>query len=1326
LQIQGNVTLYASTPVVFTILNTLIVPYLQTLKDSTSADVPFNMVFNGSTNATASIVGDWVFEGAAPLSNRLTAGATFTIEAGASVAVSSTNYGVNYDYQNYQPAQIIFKNNTGTVSNSDFRTLVFTYNTHLIFDNDLDATIPAANWFGDQLDRYGRFVQSPAASIQLKTNMRKLAFAQTYPDLTRLVIDLAGLDTDAGLALPDGSNLRNNLEVYNTNGHTLSLLAANSPASSVTATVWGNIVVNGNNSKVAIATAAAAAPATSFYLTVLGDFNQAGGNFSLQEYNGATGISGLSCKSNFYQTGGTFYTNSNSTVANFSLKMAEPAFNAGASGSFNSLRTISASSGTIDNATHNVTLRIEHSVYIISQYESNPNGVQLLSPLSVGKLELVRSPLTTSALNVLTVNNPSLDAITIGGQSTSYNNGYALAPSATSYVNGPVRRATNSTQAYFFPTGKGYFYDVSNGVQAYHDSFLYDSCYVIPASSAPSVYQAEYFNKGYQDLNVTAPLLSVSNKEYWDFTKVSGADAQVKFKLRAPVVTAASSSSLVAAHYENGHWVSVQGSTMLPCALADSFIVSKTMSAFSPFTFGYVTDASVPVVPANRSKGLSYKFYQGTFTSLPDFNALTPVTSGTSNNVDPGVRPAGTDYNYAIKWDGYITIKTPGTYTFETNSDDGSKVYFNSPYCAGAAGVVDNDGVHGTASVTGSINITAAGTYPITVTYFQNYSAQSLQLYWAGPGISRQAIPDSVFSNAGGSTTPYPAGTGLNYKYYEGDFNTLPDFSALTPVKTGYSPNVDISVRTPGVNDYFAFVWEGTINIPTAGTYTFETVSDDGSKLYFNGNNLVNNDGLHAPTSVTGTVTLAAGTYPISISFFEKDGGESMQVYWTGPGIARQQIPDAVFGSGTVTPPTEGSGLNYKYYEGDFNTLPDFNALTPVRSGTSANADITVRTPGVNDYFAFFWQGTINLPSAGTYTFETISDDGSKVYFNMPYSANGNSLVNNDGLHAPNSATGTVMVPTAGAYPITITFFEKDGGETMQLYWSGPGIPRQLIPDADFISDGQPPVTNNNGLNYKYYEGNFDVLPDYSTLTPLKTGTTNNVDISIRPAGVNDYFAFTWDGYINLPSAGSYTFETISDDGSKVYFNMPYTVIGNSIVNNDGLHAPNSATGIVTVPSARRYPISVTFFEKNGGQTMELYWTGPGISRQLVPDAAFTTNNALLNTSVMLATRTGSLLNTLPDVNTTSAMPKVYPNPFADHFTIDYYNPGSTKNNVSVALYDLNGKLIYNFQPASLLPGDNRWLVNLGGIKLARGIYMAKLSVNGIPATTIKLIRANK
>lgn len=38
---------------------------------------------------------------------------------------------------------------------------------------------------------------------------------------------------------------------------------------------------------------------------------------------------------------------------------------------------------------------------------------------------------------------------------------------------------------------------------------------------------------------------------------------------------------------------------------------------------------------------------------------------------------------------------------------------------------------------------------------------------------------------------------GLYYRYFEGSFNTLPDFSTLTPVKTGISPNVDINLRAP-------------------------------------------------------------------------------------------------------------------------------------------------------------------------------------------------------------------------------------------------------------------------------------------------------------------------------------------------------------------------------------------------------------------------------------------------------------------------------------------------------------------------------------------------
>lgn len=142
---------------------------------------------------------------------------------------------------------------------------------------------------------------------------------------------------------------------------------------------------------------------------------------------------------------------------------------------------------------------------------------------------------------------------------------------------------------------------------------------------------------------------------------------------------------------------------------------------------------------------------------------------------------------------------------------------------------------------------------------------------------------------------------GLSYKYYEGSWNNLPDFSTLTPILTGVSPNVTLTPKLAA--DNFGFLWEGFIKIPANGTYKFETNSDDGSKLYFgnydfNATALVDNDGLHGGQYREGSITLTAGIYPIAISFFEKTGGEAMNVYWTcaAAGIpTRTAIPNSAF-----------------------------------------------------------------------------------------------------------------------------------------------------------------------------------------------------------------------------------------------------------------------------------------------------------------------------------------------------------------------------------------------------------------------------------------------
>ena len=62
---------------------------------------------------------------------------------------------------------------------------------------------------------------------------------------------------------------------------------------------------------------------------------------------------------------------------------------------------------------------------------------------------------------------------------------------------------------------------------------------------------------------------------------------------------------------------------------------------------------------------------------------------------------------------------------------------------------------------------------------------------------------------------------------------------------------------------------KGDIEITTGGDYIFTTGSDDGSKLYINDIEVVDNDGLHGLREVdSAPVTLTPGHHKIRIEFF--------------------------------------------------------------------------------------------------------------------------------------------------------------------------------------------------------------------------------------------------------------------------------------------------------------------------------------------------------------------------------------------------------------------------------------------------------------------------
>ncbi|MBN2012126.1 alpha-L-fucosidase [candidate division KSB1 bacterium] len=116
---------------------------------------------------------------------------------------------------------------------------------------------------------------------------------------------------------------------------------------------------------------------------------------------------------------------------------------------------------------------------------------------------------------------------------------------------------------------------------------------------------------------------------------------------------------------------------------------------------------------------------------------------------------------------------------------------------------------------------------------------------------------------------------GLIYKYYEGQWSTLPDFSNLKPVRTGLGKQPDLGVKTQEFN--YGLVYTGYVQIPKTSVYKFELTSDDGSMLRISGHTLMN-DGLHAMETKTLNIALEKGWHPVEIQFFQAGGGAGLTI----------------------------------------------------------------------------------------------------------------------------------------------------------------------------------------------------------------------------------------------------------------------------------------------------------------------------------------------------------------------------------------------------------------------------------------------------------------
>ncbi|QRR02050.1 alkaline phosphatase family protein [Dyadobacter sandarakinus] len=141
------------------------------------------------------------------------------------------------------------------------------------------------------------------------------------------------------------------------------------------------------------------------------------------------------------------------------------------------------------------------------------------------------------------------------------------------------------------------------------------------------------------------------------------------------------------------------------------------------------------------------------------------------------------------------------------------------------------------------------------------------------------------------------AGNGVTGTFYAGDnLSKLPDFTRMKKGVSWTSPEFvtdlqHINGLLKGGNASFALTYDAFIQIDKAGSYTFATQSDDGSRLLVDGREVVDNDGNHGVTEATGSVSLTEGRHAIRVEYYNNGGGFWLETFYKGPGTPKQLIP---------------------------------------------------------------------------------------------------------------------------------------------------------------------------------------------------------------------------------------------------------------------------------------------------------------------------------------------------------------------------------------------------------------------------------------------------
>ncbi|MCC6492801.1 MAG: family 43 glycosylhydrolase [Pirellulales bacterium] len=223
----------------------------------------------------------------------------------------------------------------------------------------------------------------------------------------------------------------------------------------------------------------------------------------------------------------------------------------------------------------------------------------------------------------------------------------------------------------------------------------------------------------------------------------------------------------------------------------------------------------------------------------------------------------------------------------------------------------------------------------------------------------------------------------------------------------------------PGVApDSYSVRWIGQVEPRYSELYTFRTISDEGVRLWVDGQLLIDAWDAHAARVDSATIELEAGQrYDIRLEYYDNAGTAQMRLQWTSASQPLEAIPAT-----HLSAPLEG--LRGQYVDavgGDLVRVdPGIDFAWPAGPAPEV----------VPDNFRVVWTGYVRADYSEPYTFRATSDEAVRVWV-------GDQLIIDHWDPHPSAQDSGSMTLEAGKwYDLRVEYFDVAGDAEARLQWS--------------------------------------------------------------------------------------------------------------------------------------------------------------------------------------------------------------------------------------------------------------------------------------------------